>query len=139
VCGTKADPVEGEHLLYSFITSEPNGVVGPIHPKAMPVIVTTPEEFDVWLNAPTEEALKLQRALPIRCFRSSRRETNQTSQLRPRVMREEREGRIMCFCPLLALSLRTGLLAFSLEAGVKFVEFRDEVITKLRSELPIDL
>jgi putative SOS response-associated peptidase YedK len=62
-CGTKADPVEGEHLLYAFLTSEPNGVVGPIHPIVMPVILTTPGEYDVWLNAPTEEALKLQRTL----------------------------------------------------------------------------
>jgi putative SOS response-associated peptidase YedK len=64
VRGTKADPVEGEHLLYSFLTSEPNGVVEPIHPKAMPVILTTPEKYDIWLNARTEEALKLQRPLP---------------------------------------------------------------------------
>ena len=64
VRGTKADPVEGEHLLYSFLTSEPNGVVGPIHPKAMPVILTTPEEYETWLMAPAEEALKLQRPLP---------------------------------------------------------------------------
>jgi putative SOS response-associated peptidase YedK len=47
VRGTKADPVEGEHLLYSFLTSEPKDVVGPIHPKAMPVILTMPEEYDV--------------------------------------------------------------------------------------------
>jgi putative SOS response-associated peptidase YedK len=64
VRGTKADPAEGEHLLYSFLTSEPNGIVGPIHPKAMPVILTTPEEYETWLTAPTEEALKLQRPLP---------------------------------------------------------------------------
>jgi putative SOS response-associated peptidase YedK len=64
VLGTKADPVEGEHLLYSSLTSEPNGVVGPIHPKAMPVILTTPEEYDVWLNASVEELLRLQRPLP---------------------------------------------------------------------------
>jgi len=63
VRGTNADPVEGEHLLYSFLTSEPNSVVRPIHPRAMPVILTTPEKYDVWINAPTEEALKLQTPL----------------------------------------------------------------------------
>jgi putative SOS response-associated peptidase YedK len=31
VWGTKADPTEGEHLLYSFLTTEPNSVVKPIH------------------------------------------------------------------------------------------------------------
>jgi len=30
----------------------------------MPVILTTPEEYETWLTAPTEEALKLQRPLP---------------------------------------------------------------------------
>jgi putative SOS response-associated peptidase YedK len=38
-------------------------VVAPIHPKAMPVILTTPEECEAWLSAPVEEALKFQRPL----------------------------------------------------------------------------
>jgi putative SOS response-associated peptidase YedK len=46
------------------LTTEPNSVVAPIHPKAMPVILTTPEEYEMWLSAPVEEALKLQRPLP---------------------------------------------------------------------------
>ena len=62
--GTKAQPVEGEHLLYSFLTTEANTVVKPIHAKAMPVILTTPDEWDAWLRAPIEEALQLQRPMP---------------------------------------------------------------------------
>jgi putative SOS response-associated peptidase YedK len=32
--------------------TETNAMVAPIHPKAMPVILTTDEERDVWLRAP---------------------------------------------------------------------------------------
>lgn len=50
--------------LYGFLTTEPNDVVGSIHMKAMPVILTTPDEVETWLTAPWEEASKLQRPLP---------------------------------------------------------------------------
>jgi putative SOS response-associated peptidase YedK len=62
--GTKVNPVTGEHTLFGFLTTDANDVVGAIHPKAMPVILRTPEEIEMWMTAPAEEALKLQRPLP---------------------------------------------------------------------------
>ncbi len=49
--------------------AEANSIVGPIHPKAMPVILTTTEEFDLWLEGETVEALKLQRPWPDEALR----------------------------------------------------------------------
>ena len=56
---------EGETTndLFGFLTTEPNAVVAPIHPKAMPVILTMEQEIETWLTAPAEEALKLQRPI----------------------------------------------------------------------------
>ena len=56
---------EGETTndLFAFLTTEPNDVIAPIHPKAMPVILTTEAEREAWMSAPAAEALKLQRPL----------------------------------------------------------------------------
>jgi putative SOS response-associated peptidase YedK len=57
---------EGETTndLFAFLTTEPNTLVGTYHPKAMPVILTTQDEIDTWMEAPTPVALQLQRPLP---------------------------------------------------------------------------
>ena len=49
--------------LYGFLTCDPDATVAPVHPKAMPVILTRPDEWRRWLTAPTPLALTLQRPL----------------------------------------------------------------------------
>jgi putative SOS response-associated peptidase YedK len=44
--------VEGAHEVFAFLTTEANAVVGPIHPKAMPVLLTTQEEYDTLADGP---------------------------------------------------------------------------------------
>jgi putative SOS response-associated peptidase YedK len=50
--------------LYAFLTCDPNALVRSIHPKAMPVVLTDPADWRLWLTATAAEALQLQRPLP---------------------------------------------------------------------------
>lgn len=62
--GTKAAPVEAEHLLFAFLTTEANSIVAPIHPKAMPVLLLDKAARETWMTGSLEEALALQRPAP---------------------------------------------------------------------------
>lgn len=49
--------------VYAFCTTEPNPLVAPKHPKAMPVILLA-DDKERWLTAPVEEAVGLLTAYP---------------------------------------------------------------------------
>ena len=56
--GPEGQGSETTNDRYAFLTTKPNAEVEAIHPKAMPVILTTPEEVETWMTAPADEALK---------------------------------------------------------------------------------
>lgn len=49
--------------VFAFCTTEPNPLVAPLHPKAMPVVLGV-EEQETWLTGSVEEALALQAPYP---------------------------------------------------------------------------
>lgn len=51
---------ERDWSLYAFLTTEANDLVRPVHEKAMPVILTAPDECREWLSGGVE-SLRLQR------------------------------------------------------------------------------
>lgn len=59
----KRQRVEGDYELFSFLTTDPNDIIRPVHEKAMPVILTEPGEWADWLGG-GRDSLHLQRPLP---------------------------------------------------------------------------
>jgi putative SOS response-associated peptidase YedK len=47
------------------MTTEPNGIVEPIHEKAMPVMLMTPDDVEQWLQGGSlEDALAMHKPAP---------------------------------------------------------------------------
>ena len=50
--------------LFSFLTCDANAEVRPVHPKAMPVILSDPADLRDWLAGGVDSLYRLQRPLP---------------------------------------------------------------------------
>ncbi len=59
--GTKAVPNVANHLVFSFLTTDASHDVAPVHSDATPVLLLNEGEREMWMNAPVELALRLQR------------------------------------------------------------------------------
>jgi putative SOS response-associated peptidase YedK len=75
--GTKAIPDVGKHLVFSFLTTDASHDVAPVHSDATPVCLFTEDEREMWMNAPVELALTLQRPPPPRALKIVVRDTKQ--------------------------------------------------------------
>lgn len=61
--------VDQDHnRVYAFCTTEPNALIAPKHPKAMPVILMAGDQ-ERWLKAPADEATELLNAYPSQLMR----------------------------------------------------------------------
>jgi putative SOS response-associated peptidase YedK len=78
--GTKADPATGKHLLFSFLTTDASPDVAPIHPDATPVLLLDADEREMWMNAPMDVALSLQRPPPAGALKVVARDTKQATE-----------------------------------------------------------
>ncbi len=55
--------------VYAFMTTEPNGLTASINHERMPVLLSTHDECETWLNGSTQEAFALARSLPADAMR----------------------------------------------------------------------
>jgi putative SOS response-associated peptidase YedK len=71
---------EGEVTVdaFGFLTCEPSEPVKTYHPKAMPVILTTPEELDQWMSAPIAGRCSCRGHFRMARWQSSRGALNRT-------------------------------------------------------------
>ncbi len=65
-------PVEGG-AVFAFLTTDPNPLVAPIHPKAMPVLLH-PDDEERWLTASMDDALALAVPFPSQLMRLDHRD-----------------------------------------------------------------
>lgn len=61
-------PLEGGGAVFAFLTCEPNPLVAPIHPKAMPVLLHLEDEAR-WLECSYEDAIALAQPFPSQLMR----------------------------------------------------------------------
>jgi putative SOS response-associated peptidase YedK len=61
-------PLEDGRRAYAFLTCEPNPLVAPIHPKAMPVMLQ-PDDYERWLDGEVESACSLAQPFPSQLMR----------------------------------------------------------------------
>jgi putative SOS response-associated peptidase YedK len=54
--------------VFAFLTTDPNPLVAPIHPKAMPVLLHSEDE-QCWLQAPLEDVMELVGPFPAQLMR----------------------------------------------------------------------
>ena len=50
--------------MFSSRTCGPHAVVAPVHAKAMLVLIMNTDDAEIWLHAPVDVALTLQRPAP---------------------------------------------------------------------------
>lgn len=78
--GTKANPDVGNHLVFSFLTTDASPDVAPVHPDATPVLLLDEPAREQWMNAPWEIARDLQKPPPGGALQVVRRDVKEDAE-----------------------------------------------------------